>query len=148
MVLIPLFFSFGPLFETRYFPVIENFAITKIDNYDPVARTVDIYGTFDKTRQCTISEFNWYTGTPDRDFIRISNLRSQIGTDILLSHPEGKNYYGPWSLIVTPLGRFDFNVFALAIHHCHPLWNTITIIGPIDIRNLLPKETFAIEGFK
>ena len=133
MIILPLTFSFGPILETKYFPVVSNLVITAVSDKTSQDGYIELYGHIDKNRTCEYQGANWYAGEPNRDFTRIYTKRSTED----INSPTGTRYFGPLKLgINESLQRYNYKIFLVAEYDCHPGWKSLSILGPIDLSKI------------
>lgn len=111
--------SVGGKIEGRYFPVVSQADISRVERVGQVATR--FWGSFEKLRDCTFEDLKFYLGDPtasaraDFEFEEVASVRHQ-----------GDENFGPWLVQLTP-DQLTNRSFAVAKHKCHPLWLTETI---------------------
>lgn len=115
LALTPAVFSVGPAIESRFFPVVSD---VKVEGVEKVEDGVAFYVAFDKVRQCKFLGVAWYLGAE-----RVG-IEFEPGHNLYpLTRPVGDQYAGPW--LVRNVTSLE-GTTAVAIHSCHPLWETVT----------------------
>jgi hypothetical protein len=118
----------GKDIEERFFPVVENTRLLRVESDGPKA--VLVWISFDKTRNCQLIDIAWYkvdgfTGGLQRvDFKIIEDFGGPPVT-----RPEGVQVSGPWRIEVSPQ-TFTEGIVSHVNHRCHPLWTTQTVFYP------------------
>ena len=108
---------FGGSIEGHWLPVIKDFEIERIEPADYF--NIELYGDFDKVRDCSFDHIEWYFGTPELSTKLDFQFREE--TDI---KRQGQYGFGPWRINVQ---RAQFEqTFATVYHRCHPFWLTAT----------------------
>ena len=114
-------YTLGPLVEGRYFPVTDNFSVTRMESVGPT--TTRVWGEFRRIRgDCTYEDLTWYLGTPEAS----SAAPPVIFESGTVLREEGWEDFGPW-IVQIPLSQIP-NSYLSVEHDCHPLWNTRTIL--------------------
>ena len=129
MMFVPILSAVGPDLEKRFFPVVENVKIIKIEEYGE--DKVSIWVTFEKARQCTFKGIGWYYQNPIGNSLQklAFEFRDTPADDRITSRPVGKQISGPW-IIGTTIGKFKNNVLAETNHDCHALWDSVSRFYP------------------
>lgn len=99
--------------EGQLFPVS---AVTTMV-FDEVDGHAVVSGTFSKLRACQFIRTEWYKGSGVQIEIKRLDEAHQL--------PVGDNVWGRVELEVSA-ETARTNIYAIAYHSCHPLWDTIT----------------------
>lgn len=129
--LLYAFVTFGPMYETKFLPVVTGVQATpiEIDRNQQVVR-VAVLG--DKVRQCErvgsvamiLNGGVWSTARVYMNDPRNSELQEKIGTN----RPLGQQSFG--EIYISPLGEA---IRVYVYHRCHPLWQTQTALYELDL---------------
>ena len=124
LVLFALVAFFGPFMESRHLPVVSS---VKIEEIKRVGDRLEfsMYGT--KSRPCKLIEAN----------VMVLIHKRWVLADITVdgspiqqrTRPVGEQSFGRWS--VYPIGT---SARVIALHDCHPLWNTLTVLAEFNTR--------------
>lgn len=118
----PTLIGLAKLAETGYFPVLQPLTVTRS------VRTSDegvvIYGRVQKTRDCQFENVSFYKKTRFGDEL-VSAER--LKPPKVESNPVGATVFGPWKVDVTK-EELEAITTIKALHRCHPLYLTESII--------------------
>ena len=116
---------FGPLIETRWFPVVD-YKLTTIARRD---NTLTLNVMFDKLRNCEYAGSQWYEVSGDKVFDRVPKATAP---DPGVNRPVGQNYGRDWTIDLRP-ELPDHKLVTVLNHRCGLPWITQTIQGPFPI---------------
>ena len=120
MLLWPVVDSLGPSVEGRLWPVTERTELTAVEPAGELK--ADVTGTSIKLRNCDFVEVRWLYGRPEEP-------SSRVVIDFMdqpRPRPEGSFTFGPWR-VGMPADQVRTKSWVVAVHKCHPLWNTETL---------------------
>lgn len=107
----------APAIEGRLFPVVARASLT---NIVPTGQVVSaINGETVKRRNCDFVSINWFLGRPTQPSARVS-VDFLEGTKV---RALGRYEFGPWKVAI-PAELIATGSYAIAVHSCHPFWNT------------------------
>lgn len=109
---------FGGAVEGRLYPVVDNVELTRAVLASDT--TTRIWGAFEKRRDCAFVRVEWWIGSP-KSGSQVSVVFEEAAKD----RNDGRQYFGPW-LVRVPTDVFPFTT-AIAVHRCHPFWETRTV---------------------
>ena len=113
--LLLLAITFGPVIETRHFPVYRDFRILSMTEQEPgVLRVV---ASFTKVRDCEPAGYAWFRGSRDMgtfDQIEVRSVSVQDGSGT--GRPMGPQTSSPFEVHAT-LEEME-NVFVNIFHRC------------------------------
>lgn len=101
--------------ETRYFPVVSDFQITSYK--DISIGWSEIYGNFQKFRNCPPVEVSMYYITPE-SIIPIQ----YIWLEAPIARKDGYQIFGPWHIQVPSANIQEVEI--ISKHNCHFFYNT------------------------
>ena len=105
--------------EGEFFPVIENFEYY-VTVSDSSIGGANIFGSFNKTRNCDFEKIRWYLVDESKHRVRIA-----INFNDEQIRIRGKHYFGPWSTFALP-SQLETMSRVYIEHNCHPIWKTTT----------------------
>jgi len=112
-------YNAGPVIETKYFPIIDDF------NVESASRTGDrlkFKGIYHKVRECKAYRVTAYLTKPgDSDSFDKTDLTTQIDTGT--ARPLGWNNTTDWNLSVKDSGPGSEFFFTID-YNCHPGWDS------------------------
>lgn len=126
LLLLMGFFAFGPVIESRFFPVYSKFQLTSAVPTDD-GNTRAIF-TFTKFRNCAPQGFAFFNGELGNAFYQVTT-RVQGGPDTR-ARPLGTQESYPYELVGITPEDLATTVFAEIYSHCHSLWLTRTKVYP------------------
>lgn len=110
---------FGPILESKFFPVVTDTVIEHVKSVDPEYTALQIFAN--KNRACELISLEGLSGpigSPRQSEIRVLKADNVQGVEIR-SRPDGQQDFGVW--LFKPQGEY---VKVVARHKCHPLWDT------------------------
>lgn len=116
--------------ETRFFPVVDKFAMTSItrqgDNYTA-------QGELNKARNCEFMGLTIYAIKPGGPKLLVAQYKKDIfGSDVGVGHQT----WGPWTVqLPPPVTRYD-HLELQGTHRCHALWLQTTEYFRLDLKDL------------
>lgn len=117
MIIWPTIDTVAPAVEGRLFPVVSRSVLRDIT---PTGQVVSaIRGETVKRRNCDFVSINWFLGKPGQPSARVS-VDFMDGTRV---RALGPYEFGPWKVAI-PADIIASGSYAIAIHSCHPFWNT------------------------
>jgi len=116
------FFINGQEIEKRFFPVVTDSEIIRSETVS--ATSVDAWFVFEKKRNCTFVDLDFYTIDPvnGRHHRVLYEFLSDKGLPPA-SRPVGKQFGGAWRIEISP-EAFTGEILAIVHHRCHPFWVT------------------------
>lgn len=137
-IVVALTFTFGPMVETRFFPVISDVKATPVQ-VDKDTEILHLAALGTKVRQCEWKEITamvlrdgqWRQGS-----VYFTDPRSTPTprTQITISRPVGSQSLG--EIFVFPSGEA---VRIYLYHTCHPFWQSTTFLYELDF-NRVPRQ--------
>jgi len=126
MLLLMSFFTFGPLVESKFFPVYSKFRIIEAEDSPQGARAIF---EFNKYRNCDPQGFAFYNGELGQAFhhVMVNVENTSPGSRLRPLGPQLTSVYNLRNVTVDDLKS---SVFAEIYSRCHPLWITRTKIYP------------------
>lgn len=124
---LPIYLPIMAKYEGTLFPVVEGVQIiSEVPGECPDCRTphVDIYLSFDKTRQCEFINLSWFDSTGRR--VRVEFDPVLDGTEVQ-TRPAGPQIAGPWRILGVETLE---GTRAVVEHQCHPFYRTYTRFYP------------------
>lgn len=123
LVLTALYFA-----ETRFWPVVQDFEITRIEKSE---RGFVFYGELNKARPCEFVGMTVYGITPDGKRGAIVQFRNDLfGANV----GSGQQSWGP---VVVPVIDTRYRWADIqATHRCHPLWLQTTNYATLDLSRI------------
>lgn len=117
MIVWPTIDTVGPAVEGKLFPVV---ALATLTNITPTGQVVtSVTGQTIKLRNCNFVSINWFLGRPGQPSARVS-VDFLDGARV---RAKGPYEFGTWKVAI-PAELVAQGSYAMAIHSCHPLWNT------------------------
>lgn len=110
--------SLNPLgkIEGYFSPVVHNFEIEKVVK---VHNGLELYGNFDKSRNCSFVGVEAYLKSNDQ--------RSAVDVEFRdneVIRTRGKQDFGPWFVRLQPEQLKNFKL--MSVHSCHLIFNTVS----------------------
>lgn len=127
ITLLVLVFTFGPVFETRFFPVYSKFKIVSVERIS--ATTSKAVFQFTKRRQCEPQGFAWYFGEPGGAFRQLQVFIDRPKNAGNFIRPIGTQTTDPY-IIEATVEQLASATFAEIYNRCHPFWLTRSEIYP------------------
>jgi hypothetical protein len=125
--------------EGQIFPVVRDFTINQLHANE---RSVGIAGHMRKVRGCQYLGLTAYVGN---DYNRLAP-RERLGLtfrdqpeDVLASRLPGRQAWGPWE-IARPDRVDGPDVWVIARHRCHALWETTTTLVRTEANRVFGDE--------
>ncbi len=116
---------FGPIVETKYFPVIKEANFIKVDSTVPEGVSLHVLG--EKKRACRFIEVNALVKEEESKMYQKAEV-SFSTRDGNPTRPTGVQSFGIWTFV--PKGT---DLVLEIRHECHGLWETVTKFGEIDL---------------
>jgi len=109
--------------DTRFFPVITDFVIFRMD---VEGRSAFISGRMDKKRDCRFIEVSAYG---DNSGVAYVHFMDKPKGEADYTRPVRRQLYGPWRIDAYR----STTVTIVARHSCHALWDHSTVLTTITI---------------
>lgn len=113
-----------PYIEGRLLPVVTSAHVTTVSPTKEYG-WVEIYGELDKLRDCSFVDLEFMYETALGKAVTVQHRFAEPSA----VRPAGNFNFGPWLIQVTPDQlRSEANVYAYAVHDCHGLYHTKTLM--------------------
>lgn len=125
LIAVMAIFTFGPLLETKFFPVYSKFQLINATASD---KGTSAQFMFTKFRNCDPQGWAFFNGELGQAFYQIP-VNIHGGPDVRIRPLGTQQSYVYEFHNVTP-EQLASTVFAEIYSHCHPLWLTRSIVYP------------------
>lgn len=126
IVMLMVFFAFGPAVESRFFPVYSRFRLISAEATER-GSTMAVF-EFTKFRNCDPQGYAFFNGELGQAFYQVTTRVS--ATPDARARPLGTQQSYPYEFVGITPEELRETVFAEIYSHCHALWLTRTKVYP------------------